>query len=215
MGWLLSSSSFNTSKSMECFNEKLVGYCASCDKYNLKQSLSNNKRHCARINAYLRWDEPACSRVSEIDPERVDCVARYYDLTGRRYFILTAIFEILGIPFDNRIYTEIAAMIQKARLESIQKDDINTQRNVIEYDIVGMDIANCLRNDPNKTEICADLLNNDLVKIYCLVEKNDNNQAMLMYREMVKKLYIRYHDKENYAEIIDAKTFENPKIKII
>ena len=209
MGWLFSSSSFNTAKSMECFNEKLVGYCASCDKYNLKQSLSNNKRHCARINAYLRWNEPACSRVFEIDPERVDCVARYYDLTGRRYFILTAIFEILGIPFENRLYTEIAAMIQSSR------EDMSTRVDAIEYDIVGMDIANCLRNDANKTQICADLLNDDIVKIYCLIETNKTDEAMIMYREMVKKLYIRYRQKDDYAELIDAKTFENNKIKTL
>ena len=209
MGWLFSSSSFNTSKSMECFNDKLVGYCASCDKYNLKQSLSNNKRHCARINAYLRWNEPACSRVSEIDPERVDCVQRYYDLTGRRYFILTAIFEILGIPFENRLYREISTMIQSSR------EDMTTRVDAIEYDIVGMDIANCLRNDVNKTQICADLLNDDIVKIYCLIEKNKTNEAMIMYREMVKKLYIRYRQKDDYAELIDAKTFENNKIKTL
>ena len=209
MGWLFSSSSFNTAKSMECFNEKLVGYCASCDKYNLKQSLSNNKRHCARINAYLRWNEPACSRVSEIDPETVDCVARYYDLTGRRYFILTAIFEILGIPFENRLYTKIAAMIQSSR------EDMTTRVDAIEYDIVGMDIANCLRNDADKTQICADLLNDDIVKIYCLIETNKTDEAMIMYREMVKKLYVRYRQKDDYAELIDAKTFENNKIKTL
>ena len=202
MGWLFSSSSFDKSKSMECFNNKLVGLCASCDKYNLSQCLSNNKRHCARINAYLKWNEPACSRISAIDPEKVDCVARYYDLTGRRYFILTAIFEILGIPFENRLYTEIASMIQASR------EDMTTRVDAIEYDIVGMDIANCLRNDSNKTEICGNLLNNDIVKIYCLIGTNKTDEAMLMYREMVKKLYVRYREKEDYAEIIDSKTFE-------
>lgn len=205
MGWLFSSSSFNTSKSMQCFNEKLVGKCVSCELFNPKNYIngmfSGYKYHCARINAYVKWDEPACRRISEIDPERVDCVERYYNVSGRRYFILTAIFEILGIPFENRIYTEIAAMIQAGR------EDMTTRVNAIEYDIVGMDIAICLRNDPNKTEICADLLNNDLVKIYCLIETNKTDEAMLIYREMVKKLYIRYREKNDYAEIIDSKTF--------
>ena len=211
MGWLFSSSSFNTSKSMQCYNDKLAGYCASCELLNPKNYVSGMfsgyKYHCAKNNCYVKWDERACRRISEIDPERIDCVARYYDLTGRRYFILTAIFEILGIPFENRIYTEIANMIQKARLEAIQQEDIETQRNVIEYDIVGMDIANCLRNDPNKTEICGDIFNNELVKIYCLIETNKTDEAMLMYREMVKKLYIRYRSKEDYADLIDSKTF--------
>ena len=219
MGWLFSSSSFNTSKSMQCYNEKLAGLCAACELFNPKNYIngmfSGYKYHCAKNNCYVRWDEPACRRISKIDPERVDCVERYYDVSGRRFFILTAIFEILGIPFENRIYTEIANMIQNARLEAIQQEDIEVQRNVIEYDIVGMDIANCLRNDPNKAEICANLLNNELVRIYCLIGKGETNEAMLMYREMVKKLYIRYHNKENYAEIIDSKTFEKKKIKTI
>ena len=213
MGWLFSSSSFNTSKSMECFNRNMVGKCAACEVFNPKNYVSGMfsgyKYHCARNNAYYKWDEPACRRIQEIDPERVDCVQRYYDLTGRRYFILTAIFEILGIPFENRLYTEIAAMIQSSR------EDMTTRVDAIEYDIVGMDIANCLRNDANKTQICADLLNDDIVKIYCLIETNKTNEAMIMYREMVKKLYIRYRQKDDYAELIDAKTFGNNKIKTL
>ena len=211
MGWLFSSSSFNTSKSMECFNRYLAGTCSSCEYFNPKNCISGmfsgSKYHCSKNNAYYPWNDRVCSKISEIDPERIDCVQRYYDLTGRRYFILTAIFEILGIPFENRIYTEIAAMIQAGR------EDMTTRVDAIEYDIVGMDIAMCLRNDPNKTEICGEIFNNDLVKIYCLIETNKTDEAMLIYREMVKKLYIRYRSKEDYAEIIDTKTFEINKVK--
>ncbi len=212
MGLFFSSSSFNKAKSIICFNNNLVGKCASCTYMNPKNYLSGffsgYKYHCVLKGGYYPWDDRPCRSLVEVDPEKVDCAERYYNFTGRRYFILTAIFEILGFNLDNRMYTEIKSLIDSVR------EDEATKVDAIEYDIVGMDIANCLRNDENRIEVCNDLFKNYLIKIYSLVVLKQKEEAVTLYREMVKNLYIRYRNMDNYSELIDAKRLETPKLKI-
>ena len=213
MGIFFSSSSFNTAKSMECFNDKMVGKCAACKVFNPDKSISKMfdgyKYHCAKNNAYYKWDAPACYRISVIDPEIVDCVDRYYKFTGRRYFILTAIFEILNMSMENSMYTKISSLIDMVR------ENATTEVEAIEYDIVGMDIANCLRKDVNREELCNYLLENYLVKIYCLISSDKINEAITIYKDMVKSLYIRYRNVDNYNEIINPELLTKNKMKTI
>ena len=212
MGLFFSSSSFNTAKSCQCFYDKLAGTCGSCQMMNPKRytggTFSRYRYHCEKTGGYYTCDSTPCRSLREIDPATVDCVQRYYDFTGRRYFILTVIFETLGFSMDNRMYLEIASLIETIR------EDATTQVEAIEYDIVGMDIANCIRKDENRLEICNELFNNYIIKIYSLIELNKTNEAISIYKQMVKNLFIHYRNVDNYSEIIDAKNFENKKLMI-
>ena len=210
MGWFFSSSSFDTGKSSRCFYDNLKGKCASCKNMNpdsyTSSLFSGYKYKCEEVGSYYSWDDRTCRRLDEVNPGIVDCVERYYKFTGKRYFILTAIFEILGIDLNSRLYTEISSLIDLVR------EDSTTEAEAIEYDIVGMNIANCLRKDRNNIEICNDLLENYIVKIYSLIGLNNTNEAIKLYKEMVKKLFIRYNNKENYSQIIDIEPLKKSKI---
>ncbi len=213
MGWLFgSSSSFDTSRSMKCFNNELYGKCGGCNYMNPENYtsgfFSGYSYKCTKKGGYYPWNDRVCYSVDYVDPERIDCVERYYNFTGRRYFILTAIFEILGFSLDNRMYIEIKSLIDSVR------EDETTKIEAIEYDIVGMDIANCLRKDEDKLELCNRLFENYILKLYCLVELNDIKSAIELYKNMVEYLYIRYRNRDNYQDLIEAKKFENPKLKI-
>ena len=208
-----SSSSFNTSKSSRCFYENLAGKCGSCVYMNPSNStggmFSGSKYKCTKRGSYYPWNDRKCSSIVEIDPERVDCCERYRQFTGRRYFILTAICEILGIDENNRLFNEIKT------LTDLVRDDETTTIDAISYDIYGPVIANQLRNDKDNVNICNFLLENYLIKVYCLIELNKTDEAIETYKDMVKYLYFRYRNINNYAEMIDAKNFENPKVLVM
>ena len=203
MGWF--SSSFDKGKSIRCFNDKLVGTCGSCKNMNpdnyTSGLFSGYKYKCEEMRSYMCWDDRTCRRLNEVDPGIIDCVDRYYRFSGRKYFILTAILEILGIDMNKVLYTEIEAMIDLVR------EDSTTEVESIEYDIVGMDIANQLRKDENRVELCEYLYHKYIIEIYKFIGHNKTNEAINLYKEMVKKLFIYYNNKENYGEIIDAKIF--------
>lgn len=210
MGWLFSSSSFDTSKSMRCFNNELVGLCGGCVYLNPKNFtsglFSGYSYKCTRTGGYCKWNERSCSRVEWVDPERVDCSERYKDFTGRKYFILTAICEILGISENNRLFQEIKTLIDLVRT------DESTTKEAIGYNSFGPELANNLRHDEERVNISQYLLENYLIKIYSLIGLNNTSEAINTYKDMVMYLYMRYRNMDNYAELIDAKQFENPKI---
>ena len=126
----------------------------------------------------------------------------------RRYFILTAICDILGMDRDNRIYKEVKALIDLVR------SDETTQKEAIAYDSFGPEIAERLRQDPERVNICNYLLNNYLVQIYIHIGLNNTTEAINVYRNMVEYLFIRYRNMDNYSELINSSNFENPKVMI-
>lgn len=214
MGWLFGdSSSFDTSKSMRCFNNELYGKCGGCDYMNPRNYtsglFSGYSYKCVNKGGYYHWDERACYNVSYVDPERVDCCERYKDFTGRKYFILTAICEILGIDENNRLFQEIKTLIDLVR------SDDETTREAISYDEFGPDIADKLRNDEERVNICEFLLKEYLIKIYSFIGLNNTSAAIEVYKNMVMYLYVRYRNMDNYRELINAKQFENPKVLLM
>ena len=213
MGWLFDSGpSFNTSKSSSCFYNELYGYCGGCNQMNPKNYssgfFSGYSYKCERTGGYYSWHERACSRVEYLDPGRVDCCERYRLFTGRRYHILTVICEVLGFGYNNRLITEIIALIDSVR------SDKSKSREAIGYDEFGPEIANMIRCDQDKVELCNYLLYNYIVKIYSLIGYNKLDEAIEMYENMVRFLFYRYKNKDNYAEMINANQFENKKILI-
>ena len=212
MGWLFGGPSFDTSKSMRCFNNELYGVCGGCVYMNPKNYTSDlfsgYSFKCTRTGGYYKWNESACSMADCVDPERIDCAERYKDFTGRKYFILTAIAEILGFSLDNRLFTEIISLIDVIR------NDKSMSREAIGYDKFGPEIADNLRRDNDRIELCNYLLENFIVKIYCLIGLNKLDEAITLYENMVRFLFYRYKNINNYAEIIEVNHFVNPKLLV-
>ncbi len=122
------------------------------------------------------------------------------------FYILSAICQILDIDMNNRIYQEIKSLIELVR------EDETTTKEAIGYDSFGPELANKLRYDEKRVNISQYLLENYLIKIYSLIGLNQQEKAIEIYKDMVMYLYMRYRNMDNYAELIDAKQFENPKI---
>ena len=126
----------------------------------------------------------------------------------RRYFILTAICDILGSSRENRLFREIKTLIDLVR------EDSETEKEAIGYDSFGPEIANKLRIDKDNVSICNFLVENYLKNIYISIGLNQQEEAINTYKDMVMYLYMRYRNIDNYNEIVDAKQFENPKILV-
>ena len=212
MGWFFGGSSFDTSKSMKCFSNEFNGRCGGCvymNPHNYSTGLFSGYTYkCTKKGGYYRWDDRPCYSIEYVDPEKVDCCERYKDFTGRKYFILSAICEILGIDSNNKLMTEIKSLIDVVR------KDGTTQREAIAYDEFGPEIADNLRSDSERVEICNYLLKDYIAPIYCFIRNNKLYEAIEMYENMVRFLFYRYQRMNNYEEIIETKCFENPKIKI-
>ena len=94
------------------------------------------------------------------------------------------------------------------------RNDESKTREAIGYDKFGPEIADNLRCDSDRIELCNYLLNEYIIKIYCLIGYNKLDEAIAMYENMVRFLFYRYNNMNNYAEMIDVKLFENKKILI-
>lgn len=190
MGWLFGDSSFDKSKSSRCFYNELSGKCGSCAYMNPHNYISGffggDKYKCVERGSYYPWNDRVCSRLNEIDPEKVDCVERYRIFTGRKYFILSVICEILNINTDSALYQNIKTLIDLVR------EDESTVLDAIEYNIVGAQIAYQIANDSDKENLCYYLFKEYLVKTYIFIQKNEEFKAIEIYKEMVKNLFYRY-----------------------
>ena len=170
-----------------------------CDRtWSAKYMFLTDHQSCYREKRYIYYDRDYEMVYQKILEER-----KYY-----RYFILTAICEILGFSYDNRLFTEIKALIDLVR------SDESTTREAIGYDSFGPEIADRLRMDPDRENLCNYLLNQYIIKVYSLIGFKKLDEAIKVYENMVRFLFYRYKNVDNYAEIIQAKRFENPKLMI-
>lgn len=171
----------------------------------------------------------SCGR-STVSDRRLDCYcSKYrstYPLNGKKcsyyvkdnsrdysfwekiytYYILTAIFDILHMDKSNVIYQKIRGLIDNVRCDN------EKAKEAIGYDAFGPDLANRLRMDPDRENICNFLLMEYLVKIYCAIGFNKMDEAVEIYQNMVEYLFIRYRNIDNYAELIDVKKIDNSKV---
>lgn len=208
MGW------FNEEKSTRCLSEKLRNVCGGCDHLDVYNRVStgmfnSHYEYKCDLGGYSKWDERSCSRYREVSSTDVDCVARYYEFTGRKYYyILTAICNVLGIKREDGLFQNFKTLIQ------IVRSDINTLDKAINYDIYGPMIADRIEQDLNKVELCKDLLANYLSKAFVAIAENRIEDAISIYEEMVKFLYVRYTRKDNLENIIDVDVIAKPKILV-
>lgn len=209
--------SFDTSKSMRCFDEHLRNVCGGCEYLDINNVYytgsglfgGHYEYMCAlRGKGYTKWDDK-CWDYSAVSPTRVDCAERYYTFTGRKYYyILTAICNVLGIKQGDGLFQNFKTLIQ------IVRSDINTFDKAINYDIYGPMIADRIEQDPNKVELCKDLLANYLSKAFVAIADNRLEDAISIYEEMVRFLQIRYASKDRLENIIDVDVIAKPKILV-
>ena len=124
------------------------------------------------------------------------------------YYVLTAICDILGIDKNNELYQEFVALIQLVR------SDASMEKEAVAYNAFGPMIATSLYQDPNGVELCKNLLTTYLAKAFIAIKENRQEDAIRIYEDMVKFLFVRYRNVEDFSNIIDQNQFPNPKVMI-
>ncbi len=176
------------------------GQCGSC----AHSTVSNQKLecYCNERRATYKLSEPKCRYYIKDNSRDYDFWREIYT-----YYILTAIFDILGIDKNNKLYQNIMTLIQLVR------EDELTTKEAIGYDIFGAEVADKLRQDPNRVEISNYLLTSYLTKIYIAIEMNNQEEAINIYKQMVTELYNRYKGQEELNTILDVDMMSKSKVK--
>lgn len=175
--------------------------CGSCAYSTV--STTALKCYCNKRRATYRLDERKCSYYQSDRSKDYDFWRDIYT-----YYILTAISDILNIDKNNELYQEFMTLIQLVR------SDETTMKEAIAYDTFGPMLADNLYQDPNRVEICKNLLTSYLTKAFIAIKENRLEDAINTYVDMVKFLLVKYSSKDNYEIIIDVDTITNPKILI-
>ena len=168
-----------------------------CDRtWSAKYMFLTDHQSCYREKRYIYYDRDYEMIYKKILEER-----KYY-----RYFILTAISEILGFSYDNRLFTEISALID------IVRSDETTTREAIGYDAFGPELADKLRMDADRENLCNHLLHKYIIPIYSLIGYKKLDEAIVKYENMVRFLFYKYKKIDNYKELINPNNFQNREL---
>ena len=178
------------------------GQCGSC--CYLDVDYGSLKWYCSKRGRFYQLSESKCSYYIKDNSRNRDFWMKIYT-----YYILTAVFDILGLDKENQLYQETMTLIQLIR------EDDSTVKEAVGYDILGKDIADKLRQDPNREEIAKYLLTNYLTRVYIAIETNNQEDAINIYKEMVVYLVDKYQKQDSYNNLIDGTMLESEQVKIL
>ena len=105
-----------------------------------------------------------------------------------RCYLTTMLCNILKLP-DNNIYLET---MRNFRKNILQKDE-KYKSLLVEYDIIGPKIAECLNNDPTKNSIAKQYFNNYIIPITNLINEKKYDLAVSIYTTMTNVLKVIYN----------------------
>ncbi len=175
--------------------------CGSCAKSVVSQT--SLTCYCEKYRDTYKLDDEACKYYEYDKSKNYNFWRKIYT-----YYILTAISDILNIDKYGDLYQNFMTLIQLVR------SDETICKEACMYNVYGPILANCLYNDPNKVEICKDLLTNYLSKAFVAIADNRLDDAINIYKSMVEFLYVRYASKENFENIIDVDVVAKPKVLV-
>lgn len=162
-------------------------YCRECECMDMNDiwKYDNSKRYCSERHEYYNPNEQACSRM-KYDESKKNGTSPCY--------LTTIIHNILGMP-DNGFALQTLRNFRN----NYMLNHPETYPMLIEYDIIGPQIAEALRNDPLNMSIAQTLYQTHIMPIAFLVSRKLNEMAIEKYQEMTNKL-------KNYYEIDDTIT---------
>ena len=158
-----------------------------CNLKNMR--VDSSKPACYKFERI--YDEPSILKNSNSDdnnhPKNPGC------------YLTTVLCEILRANDNNPFLNTMRSF----RGNILQKDD-KYKRLLVEYDIIGPEIAESLNNDPLKYQIAANAFGKYIKPITDLIRKKDYEQAVNMYMEMTNKLK-SFYSIETTVNINDIK----------
>lgn len=188
----------------------MAHYCSECTYLDLETGDSSGKFWCdKKLERHLASDIE-CNRFCEAysRSNSTSKSAYQYSLehsSNSGCYLTTILCYILGMP-DNNYFLNT---MRNFRNNCLQKNKKYKQL-LVEYDIVGPEIAKALNNDPLKKTIAIKFFNQYIISIVNLIEKNESEKAVTRYIEMtnsLKKLYSINNANTNiiYIESADIK----------
>ncbi len=175
---------------------KCCALCDRLDEYTSQSSWSGTKYKCSKGWCKLTEVRSCCNEKSA-DPKYGRDYAYIYKLiTGSRfYYILTAIYQVLGMSQNDNLYLELKALIE------VLREDETLQNEASLYENYGPSLANQLVEDKEAVSLCVYLRTTYLNVALELIKENKNSEALKIYFDMIIYLFNRYNKEEIKEEI--------------
>lgn len=172
--------------------------CSECTYINLsdRNRFDSEQAYCTKRREYVDKNSRACSRYFDYDETRGN-------VNGTCY-LTTIISEVLGYR-DDCNYLEILRTFR----DEYMLENINMQSILYEYDTIGPILANAIRTDDRKEEICTKLFQNYIDEIIRMIQRGEYLSAIMKYIQMVNQLKEFY---KGYIEGIELGEKENSTV---
>lgn len=143
-----------------------------CDK-NLERHPATDTKCSKFCKAYSRSDSAIKNAIE---------YSQSY-ISSSPCYLTTILCSILNLNDDN-IYLKT---IREFRKNILQKDE-KYKPLLVEYDIIGPKIAECISNDPLKRKIAEIYFNKYIVDIFSLILNKQTDKAIEQYKKMTNDL---------------------------
>lgn len=163
-------------------------FCASCT-YLSEEATYERKYFCEMEGKDVKACDSKCYNWIEAYSRSDDSRKNMYNYSNESgCYLTTAMCDILGYPDDN-YYLQ---MLRTFRDETLKKN-IKYIPILIQYDVIGPQIAYNLYQDQNKTTIAKTLFTAYITKAVTAIEENKTQEAVNIYIAMTNTLARRYN----------------------
>lgn len=161
----------------------MANYCSTCFHLDL-EDCKYSEYYCLHHKKRVKKNATACSDY--VNEDKVKSSGSY-QRSGIDCYITTIVCEILGYPDD----AEVLQLLRGFR-DNFLKLNAQFFPMLYEYDQVGPQIAEALRNDAQKKRIALALLQGFLLPCSIAVKAGNAQVAINIYTNMVNMLKEKY-----------------------
>lgn len=155
--------------------------CSNCDWYDRNSTYyMNSNMHKCKNNGSWKCPTDSCKDHSR---EEVKSTSSSSEFKPTGCYITTMICDILGYSDD----CEILSILRLFR-ENILKCDFKYTNLLLQYDIVGPEISNHLKNMENSYDYSKKLLDSFLIPCIYAIREGYVEEAVKIYKNMVETL---------------------------
>ena len=177
--------------------------CGYCTYLDLSDRDCFDKYWCDKNSERHYATDPKCSKFCKAGRREQSAIDNAIDLSkSHEYnggcYLTTILCSILKLGDDN-LYLKT---FRDFRKNVLQKDD-KYKPLLVEYDIIGPKIAECLNNDPLSRKVADYNFNKYVVDIFYYIINNEVELAVSEYKKMTYELKYLYN-LNNYTITTDT-----------
>ena len=146
---------------------------------------SSDTYHCTKIDSDVPYEvyDKYCTEYAYDE-----CPNYKYEEPSSGCFITTIVCDIIGLE-DRNIYL---MLLRKFRNNYLQKNQ-NGIKILEQYDFIGPIISKKIFEDQNKQQLARQLFLNNLVPVFDEITKDNYEEAIKIYTNMVNQLIEKYN----------------------